>query len=286
VREGYFGPTASLDRSGAYEQNASPFISTIKTDMAHWDKAYKENENMAHTERSLKLRQLEDEWKTIPKEQVEEWSIEGEQVVADINKVGNDKYGFWVREVGLVDATEIVARALKKADPSAKLIITEDHLMDERFANEQPTLRRHFFAFLDELQKRNVPLDGVGIENNAWIHNPPSMEFMQQILNEIKKRGLYIANSETGVLMTEEYPWYERVKKTREVAPEIIHRDIAEAYIQAGAKGIGFGNAEDKWSFWQYSNIDGQDSLFDKNGQPKPAFYEVLKVIYKYAIVQ
>jgi preprotein translocase subunit SecA len=72
ISEGYFGPTASLDRSIACEQNASPFVNQIKTDIAHWNALYSRNPSEAHTERNIKLRQLEKKWQTIPKGGIEE----------------------------------------------------------------------------------------------------------------------------------------------------------------------------------------------------------------------
>ena len=214
---------------------------------------------------------------------VDEWDVEDEQVVADINKQGNEKYGFWVREVGLVDAVEIVARIVDKLDPEASIIIAEDHILDKEFAREQPYLRDQFFIFLDELQKRGVPIDGVDLENNVWIHNPPDIEYMKKILEEIKKRNLYISAGESNVLVVDEYPWYEPVKKTTTSTPEDVYADITQAYIEVGARGIGFGDVADKWSFLNYSGLsDANPALFDDNAEAKPAYYEVLKVLYEH----
>jgi endo-1,4-beta-xylanase len=210
---------------------------------------------------------------------VAEWDVEDEQIAGG----GDDKYGFWAREVGVVDAVEIVARTVNKIDPNASIIIAEDHMLDKQFAREQPYLRDRFFKILDELIQRNVPIDGVDIENNQWIHNPPDVEFMKQILEEIKKRNLYISAGETNVLMVDEYPWYEPVQKTGTASPEVIHADVVQAYIEVGARGIGFGDVADKWSFLNYSGLtDANPALFDDNGEPKPAYYSILKVLYEH----
>lgn len=215
---------------------------------------------------------------------VAEWHAEDEQVVADINKQGNEKYGFWAREVGIVDATEIVARTIRKLDPSAAITIAEDHVLDRKFGTLEPGLRAEFFKFVDELKKRGVPLDGVDIENNVWAKNPPEIVYMKQILGEIQKRGLFIAADEANVLVGDQFPlWYEPLQVTGNVAPEVIHRDIVQAYIDVGARGIGFGDVADKWSFVNYTgNKDTNPSLFDDNAEPKPAYYEVLKVLYEH----
>jgi len=160
-------------------------------------------------------------------------------------------------------------------------------MLDKQFAREQPYLRDKFFAFIDELQSRNVPIDGVDIENNQWVHNPPDVEFMVQILEKIKSEGLYISAGETTVLMGDTYPWYEPVANIGTATPEQIHADVVEAYIRVGARGVGFGDVADKWAFLNYSGLyDANPSLFDDNGEPKPAYYEVLKVLYEYATAQ
>jgi endo-1,4-beta-xylanase len=211
---------------------------------------------------------------------VDEWDVEDE-LVAGSNS--DDKYGFWQKKVGLVDAVEIVAGIVDKLDPNASIIITEDHMLDKQFAREQPYLRDNLFKFISELQARGVPLDGVDIENNQWIHNPPDVEYMKQILEKIKSKNLYISSGETSVLMVDVYPWYETVQNVGTSPPEKIHADVARAYIETGARGIGFGDVADKWSFWNYSGLqDANPSLFDDNGKPKPAYYEVLKVLYEH----
>jgi GH35 family endo-1,4-beta-xylanase len=222
------------------------------------------------------------------KGQVGEWNIENEQVMADLNKGGNEKFGFWMREVGLLDATELVARTVKKLDPEAKLVVAEAFLVEDQVGTQEPEFREAFFAYLDELLARGVPLDGVDIENGVWVYNPPRPEFEKQILEEIKSRGLYLSVPETIVVMTpERLPfWYEPVKKTAELTDPIqsqaeVFRQISQTYLDEGAKGIGFGDVGDKWDFLNYiGETDADPSLFDDASRPKQAYYAVMKVLY------
>jgi endo-1,4-beta-xylanase len=221
---------------------------------------------------------------------VDEWDVEDEQVVADIYKSGNEKYGFWMREIGLLDATELVARTVKKIDPSAKLIVTEAFVVEEKLGTQEPELRNRFLKYLDDLQVRGVPIDGVDIENGVWVYNPPNPDFEKGILNQIKAKGLYIAPPETVVVLTpDRLPfWYESIQKTAVVTDPLqsqadVFRDITLTYLDVGATGIGFGDVGDKWSFLNYSGAtDANPSLFDDDSRPKQAYYAVMKVLYDY----
>lgn len=221
---------------------------------------------------------------------VDEWDIEDEQVTADNDKFVNGDYGFWMRKLGLLDATELVARTAHKLDPQAKLIIAEAFLVEEKMGTQAADLREQFFAFLDGLQSRGVPLDGVDIENGVWVYNPPTPEFEKQFLQEIQSRGLYLSAPETIVVLTpDKFPfWYEQVIKTAVVtdpnaSQAEVFRQIAQTYLDLGAKGIGFGDVGDKWAFLNYSGeTDANPSLFDDNSRPKQAYYAVIKVLYEH----
>ncbi|MPM13101.1 hypothetical protein SDC9_59456 [bioreactor metagenome] len=222
------------------------------------------------------------------KGKVDEWTVENEQVIADLNKNGNEKYGFWVRELGLVDTTELVARTVKKLDPESKLIVVEAFLVEDQVGTQEPEFRQAFFAYLDELQKRGVPLDGVDIENGVWVYNPPKADFEQQFLEQITARGLYLSAPETIVVLTpDRLPfWYEPVVKTTIVTDPLksqaeVFSQITQIYLEVGAKSIGFGDVGDKWSWMNYSGAtDANPSLFDDDARPKQAYYAVMKVLY------
>lgn len=222
------------------------------------------------------------------KGKVDEWTVENEQVIADLNKVGNEMYGFWMREIGLIPATELVARTVKKLDPESNLVVVEAFLVEDQVGTQEPEFREAFFTYLDELQKRGVPFDGVDIENGVWVYNPPKADFEKIILEQITARGLYLSAPETIVVLTpNRLPfWYEPVVKTAEVTDPLksqaeVFSQITQTYLDVGAKAIGFGDVGDKWSWMNYSGAtDANPSLFDDDARPKQAYYAVMKVLY------
>ncbi len=84
IMEGYYGPTASLDRSGIFERQAHPFIENIKTEMKQWENLYSQDVRQANVERDKKLVQLEADWIKIPKggEEEQNWTASAVATVA------------------------------------------------------------------------------------------------------------------------------------------------------------------------------------------------------------
>jgi endo-1,4-beta-xylanase len=134
-------------------------------------------------------------------------------------------------------------------------------------------------------KERNTPVDGVDIENNFWIYAPPSYDYMVEILGKIKEMGYTIYAPETMVNMSEYYiPWRERSKQTslvvdKETTQAQIYADVARAYLDIGAH-IGFGGVNDGVN-WMTIFVDSNanPTLFDKDGNPKKAYFSVKKVL-------
>lgn len=84
IIEGYYGPTASLDRSGIFEQDALPFIGNIKSEMIHWGELYNKDKRNSGIKRDKKLAQLALDWEKIPKGGIEEqnWTVSAVATVA------------------------------------------------------------------------------------------------------------------------------------------------------------------------------------------------------------
>ena len=66
---------------------------------------------------------------------------------------------------------------------------------------------------LGEAKQRSIPIDAIDIENNFWIHDPPSEEDMTSKLAAIKALGYKIATPETTVCVSSVFPtWQSRPK--------------------------------------------------------------------------
>jgi len=222
------------------------------------------------------------------KGQIQEWDVADEAFSSIKYMEWNGDYGFWFRNLGGEQAIIDVAYWVKEADPSTKLVLTEDHVMEETFGNLQPDLNTSLFRFLERVRAEGIPIDGVDIENNLWIYNPPRKEYMTGILSRIAGLGFYISTPETTVIVSSEYPiWYEtpatpiKVDDTLQAQAD-LYRITLEAYLEAGANAFGFGDISDNYSWYMYHGGTADAMVLDKANRPKLAYYVVLRTLFSY----
>ena len=224
------------------------------------------------------------------KGQIQEWDVSDEALmnIVYMNADGNELYGFWFRNLGGEQAIIDVASWAKQADPSIKLVLTEDHVMEQKFGNLQPHLNKDLFNFLKRVKQENVPIDGVDIENNLWIYNPPEKAYMKQTLKQIADLGFYIATSEATITTSEKHPtWYEQpappIKVTDPLkAQAALYQATLEAYLESGANGFGFGDLSDQYSWLVQYHGDASAMVLDSSNNPKLAYYAISRTILSY----
>jgi len=213
---------------------------------------------------------------------ISEWDAEDELVISEFS---TDKWGFWQRAVGLLDATRLSARTIRKIDPEAKITITDDHLLEERFYDQQPNLGIRFMKFVKTLKQEGL-VDKVDIENNLWIYDLPEQEYMENILRQIQGEGIELAAAEIAVVPTKEFPLWYKPRQAYAIVDDPLkaqaegYRRVVQAYINVGAYDIGLGDVGDETSFYNYHSPGINATLFDTQWKPKMGYYEILKVMY------
>lgn len=226
------------------------------------------------------------------KGQILEWDAADEAFVAIENVQGNGMYGFWFRHLGGEQAVVNVARWARQADPSAKLVLVEDHLMEKVFSDLQPALNDRLFTFLRRAKAEKIPIDGVDCENNLWIYSPPTKAYVKQILKQISDLGFYNATPESTVIAGRDYPiWWEEPAKPIEVddpqiAQAVLYQTLLEAYLEAGTNSFGFGDLSDAYSWYRWAGAAGSRAdgmILDRSNRPKPAYYALMKTLFTYA---
>jgi GH35 family endo-1,4-beta-xylanase len=215
---------------------------------------------------------------------ISEWNAEDELVESQFS---GDKWGFWQRTVGLLDATRLSANLIRKIDPDAKITIADDHELEERFYNQQPGLGLRFMEFVKTLKKEGL-VDMVDFENNLWIYDLPAQNFMEKILRQIQTEGIALAAPEITVFTTKGYPlWGPDARQAYAIVDDPAkaqaegYRRVVQAYINAGAYDIGLGDVGDETSFANYINPGSSPALFDAKWKPRMGWYEILKVMYE-----
>ena len=216
------------------------------------------------------------------KDVISEWDAADELIISEFS---TDKWGFWQQNVGLWDATRLSARLIRKIDPEAKITITDDHEMQERFFNQQPDLGIRFMKFVKTLKQEGL-IDKVNIENNLWIYDLPEQEYMENFLRQIQAAGIGLSASEITVCPTKEFPLWAGPRQVYDMVDDPLkahaegHRRVVQAYINVGAYDIGLGDVGDETSWYNYLAPGTNAALFDMQWKPKMGWYEILKVMY------
>lgn len=141
------------------------------------------------------------------KDLIEAWDIADE--VVNSHYYGGTTWNFWMNRLGgYKEMTLKVARWVKEVFPEAKLVIVEDHVLEDTFP-QQPFQRNKFIDLLQFLKDNGVDDLGVVIENNFWIFDPPSFDGEEGIperLRRILDVGYPIVGAETTIVISDDYP--------------------------------------------------------------------------------
>lgn len=231
------------------------------------------------------------------KGQTYSWNVADEMVLTEINKAGNGDYGFWNREINLDEAVLLIAETVKKYDPKALTVFTENFVLEKTFREAEPNHREQFFIFLKKMKDSNAPIDCVELENNWWIYTMSEKEFMIEVHQKILDMGYCIASPETTVFVSDYYPtWWIQPDKSQITETPILeqmkaYKTVTEVYTELPTQGMGLGEIWDKTSWLNFVTGNGiynevsdtYASIFDVEGKPKPAYYAILEVLYSAA---
>jgi endo-1,4-beta-xylanase len=204
--------------------------------------------------------------------------------------------GGYLRESGWTRAgggEEFIAKAFEyahAADPDALLIYND-------YNNELDGKREQMLKLLAALKERRTPIHAVGLQGHYEIDRVP-YEAIEKTLVALKATGLKVVVSELDIDVIPRSRWWADNNSHRaEMAkldpyaqgcpPDVLARQ-AEQYAQLFRLFRKYQDIILRVSFWDLH--DGQSwlndfpwkrvnhpLLFDRQGQPKPAFAAVLK---------
>lgn len=207
-----------------------------------------------------------------------------------VNEAVSDKPGEYLRNSPWyrICGEEFIAKAFEyahEADPDALLFYND-------YNEINPVKREKMYRLVKSLKDAGVPIDGIGLQGH-WAINEPSE---QELVNTIKKfasLGLKIQVTELDISV------YPKEHNARERKPEDTLTTFTEAKENAQIdmykrcfrifekykkqiSGITFWNISDRNSWLDNFPVRGRKDyplLFDKNLQPKKAFWEVVNTI-------
>jgi endo-1,4-beta-xylanase len=192
---------------------------------------------------------------------------------------------------------EFLAKAFEfahAADPQALLIYND-------YNDELPAKRAKLVRLVESLKRRNVPIHAVGLQGHYEIDRIP-LDDIEATLVAMRKLGVKVVVSELDVDVIPRGRWWADGGRYRDelskldpyrdgCPPEILQRQ-AQQYGQLFRLFRKHAGVIARVSFWDLN--DGQSwlnnfpwkrvnypLLFDRAGQPKPAFESVIKALQR-----
>lgn len=209
--------------------------------------------------------------------EIKSWNIGDEIYARSLYQQGNTA-GLWPDRFGAAKIVAFVGKLVKDTNPDAKLFVAEDFVLEKAFPDVNFTAG--FISYLKQIQAQGVHINGVDIENNFWIYDPPDPKKIDSTLKTIKKLGIPIITSEETVAVSTTYPnWPSRPRVIRSVADTLktqaqIYKDTLDAYIANNTGYFGTGGVWDALA-WQNAigHPEARPMLYDTKGAPKRADY-------------
>lgn len=224
---------------------------------------------------------------------VKQWDV--------VNEAINDGPGVlrptpWLRAIG-EDYIAEAFRAAHAADPKALLIYNDYNI---ELAYKRPKALQLLKSLLDQ----KVPIHGVGIQCH-WRMDNPSLTEVEESIKEFASLNLKIMITELdiGVLPTKyqgaDISTVETMSPDQKAVmnpytkglPDEAARQQAERYRQVFEMFLRHRNVIDRVTLWGVNDGDSwlnnfpvrgrtdYPLLFDRSGNPKPAFFSVQKAI-------
>jgi endo-1,4-beta-xylanase len=216
------------------------------------------------------------------------WDVVNEAVDED----GSLRQTPWLRIIG-DDYIEMAFRYAHEADPEAELYYND-------YNNEEPLKRAGVTAIIRDLKEKGIPVDGVGIQGH-WHLNSPDFTIVDESINEYANLGVkvMITEMEINVLPTPAWLYGAEISKTAEYRdslnpyinelPDSVEVQLADRYAALFRLLLRHSDSVSRVTFWGINDgyswkndwpIPGRTNyplLFDRDYNPKPAYYAVLK---------
>lgn len=222
------------------------------------------------------------------KGKIQSWDVVNEA----LNEDGTLRESLWLKIIG----EDYIAKAFEyahKADRNAQLTYNDYNLENE-------AKRNGAIALIKKLKAQGVPITSVGLQGHLHM-NWPSVEQENATIAAFAALGLKVAISELDINVlpsSDEQPTADVTLKIEQDAklnpyssglPDSVQQDLAKRYADLFRVYLKHRDVVTRVTFWGVTDgdswlndwpIKGRTSyplLFDRNGEPKPAFNAVIR---------
>ncbi len=195
------------------------------------------------------------------------WDVINEALGDD----GSIRNTFWVKGIGN-DIIDLAFRWAHEADPQARLFYNERTLV---WLGPKP---EGVYNFVQGLQKRNIPIDGIGLQLHIDLDVPPPTSNVLANMNRLSTLGLEIHLTETDVRMI-----LPAVPSSLD-RQSLVYQEMLSACLSIqNCKAFVLWGFTDKYSAIprEYSGR-GAALIFDEMYKPKPAYTALNKLLNRH----
>lgn len=222
--------------------------------------------------------------------------IQGYDIVNEaLNEDGTMRKSRWHEIIG-DDFIEKAFEYAHEADPNAELYYNDYNI-------EQPAKREGAIKIIKNLQSKGIKITGVGIQGHYHM-DFPTLKDLDESVAEYSKLGIKVMFTELdinvlpspenlrGADVSQKFEMQKKMNPYPTALPDSMQQKLAERYADF-FKIFGKYKSVSRVTFWGIN--DGQSwlnnwpifgrtnypLLFDRNFQPKAAFYSVIKTAKK-----
>jgi len=252
-----------------------------------------EDENGDPVDRETLLARVKDHIFTVVeryKGQVKGWDVVNEA----FDDQGNLRNTKWRQIIG-DDFIEKAFEWAHEADPDAELYYNDFNMW-------HTGKRDAVIAMVKDFQSRNIPIHGIGMQGH-WGLDYPQMDELNEALKKYSETGLKIMitemdirvlpfpDSDTGADITKNFELQEKLNPYKTGLPDSMQVKLSERYSELFDLFLKYKESISRVTLWGVHDgvswcngwpVRGRTDyplLFDRNYQPKKAFYEVVKLV-------
>jgi len=251
-----------------------------------------ENDHGRPVDRKTLLSRLREHISTVVgryKGRINSWDVVNEA----LNQDGTMRQSPWLKIIG-EDYLVQAFRFAHEADPGAELYYNDYDL-------ELPAKRNGAVALIRKLQQNGVPIAGVGLQNHNRLQWPSIVD-EDATIEAFAQLGLKVNITELDVDVLPRTTgigadYAVNIAPTPELnpytaaLPDSVQSQLANRYADLFRVYLKHRDVIDRVTFWGVADADswlnnwpikGRTNyplLFDRSGQPKPAFYSVIDTV-------
>lgn len=226
--------------------------------------------------RELLLARMEEHIKTVVSHfcgRIRGWDVVNEA----LEENGTLRRSAWFEIIG-EDYIEKAFMWAHEACPSAELYYNDYNLYDQR-------KRQGAIRIIRNLQAKGIPIHGVGEQAHYDVEWPPVQD-VDRMIREFSQLGIKVLITELDMSV---FPWTERRDLYRSGLPEQLAEQQARRYKELFQVFLKHRDVIDRVTFWGLTDINSWKNhfpvpgrrdyplLFDRESEPKPAFWAVVE---------